>query len=185
MARTMTEHAATAKMVRATLKQAFPTVTFSVRSRSFAGGNDVRVEWTDGPTAKEVEALVSQHKYGHFDGMIDLYEYSNVRDDIPQVKYLSPTRRYSREATEAIVAWLNSHWAGYNLRVIDSPHGSYMIDRASDAPRGNGSGWQSQDVYRELQAMSLLCKDCGAATLPGDQFCPMCGHSLVKLEAIA
>ena len=34
------------------------------------------------------EKIVSKYQYGHFDGMNDIYEYSNSREDIPQAKYI-------------------------------------------------------------------------------------------------
>jgi len=64
--------AATAKLVRAALKKAFPGIKFSVRSSTYAGGASMRVGWVDGPKTKEVEAVVGPYKGGGFDGMIDL-----------------------------------------------------------------------------------------------------------------
>src|SRR5690242_9026009 len=75
--------AGAAKMIRQTLKQVFPGVTFSVTSKGYSGGSHVRVEWTDGPTDDMVELVANRHQMGHFDGMQDLYEYTNHRDDIP------------------------------------------------------------------------------------------------------
>ena len=43
--------AETAKLLlRAALKEAFPEVAFSVRSRTYAGGASIDVTWRDGPT---------------------------------------------------------------------------------------------------------------------------------------
>lgn len=68
----------TAKLVRAALKKSFPSVKFSVRSDSYAGGASIRVFWTDGPTRKDVEAIIKQFEGGGFDGMQDLkYSYSH------------------------------------------------------------------------------------------------------------
>jgi Large polyvalent protein associated domain 29 len=68
--------AATAKLIRAALKKAFPAVKFSVRSSSYSGGASIRVGWMDGPLAKEVEAVAGVYSSGGFDGMIDL-KYSS------------------------------------------------------------------------------------------------------------
>ena len=90
--------AAAAKAIRKELKAAFPSIKFSIRSESFAGGDAVRIGWTDGPTTDKVTDITRKYQYGHFDGMIDLYENSNNRDDIPQVKYVQESRHYSEEA---------------------------------------------------------------------------------------
>lgn len=100
MKKTLSEHANCAKQIRKELKQNFPTTKFSVTSQSYSMGDNVRVEWTDGPTETEVEFLIKKYQYGHFDGMQDLYEYTNSRDDIPQVKFVMTERDYSEEARE-------------------------------------------------------------------------------------
>jgi hypothetical protein len=63
--------AETAKLIRAALKKAFPTVKFAVRSKKYAGGASINVSWTDGPTAKQVEAITGQFQSAGFDGSID------------------------------------------------------------------------------------------------------------------
>jgi hypothetical protein len=64
--------AATAKLVRAALKKAFPKTKFSVRSDVYAGGASIDVSWTDGPCTKAVEPVAQQFHGGKFDGMIDM-----------------------------------------------------------------------------------------------------------------
>lgn len=65
----------TAKLIKQDLKTAWPTVKFSVRTGRGAGVSAVDVYWTDGPTEKQVEAVVGKYEAGHFNGMIDMYEY--------------------------------------------------------------------------------------------------------------
>ncbi len=62
----------TAKIIRKALNCTFPGHKFSVRSRSYAGGASIDINWTDGPTTKEVEAITHQFESRGFDGMIDL-----------------------------------------------------------------------------------------------------------------
>ena len=81
----MKERVQVSKMAKSILKKAFPAIKFSVRTPHY---NCVRVSWGNGPTVEAVESLVNQFEAGHFDGMTDCYEYSNRRDDIPQVGYL-------------------------------------------------------------------------------------------------
>jgi|ERR1700723_36560 len=64
--------AETAKLIRSAIKKAFPNVKFSVRSDSYSGGSSIRVDWTDGPTTKQVNAIASQYEGSGFDGSIDL-----------------------------------------------------------------------------------------------------------------
>lgn len=64
--------AETAKCVRVALKAAFPAVKFSVRSSSYAGGASIRISWTDGPSTKAVDGVVSVFEGAGFDGMIDM-----------------------------------------------------------------------------------------------------------------
>ena len=114
----MTDHAKAAKMIKAELKKAFPKTVFSVRSKGFAGGDAVHIDWTDGPTNDQVRNITDKYQYGHFDGMQDLYEYSNNRTDIPQAKYVQVRRDISDQARQIIIAELNKyeeiHEKGYS-----------------------------------------------------------------------
>jgi len=91
------QHAGAAAAIKAELKAAFPGVKFSVTSDSFSMGDSVHITWTDGPTSKEVKAISGKYQYGHFNGMEDIYENTNSRDDIPQSKYVSESRSISDE----------------------------------------------------------------------------------------
>jgi hypothetical protein len=148
MTRTPSTQAQAAAAIRKELKAAFPTVKFSVTSESFSGGDAVRIDWTDGPTSESVDKIVRKYQYGHFDGMIDLYEYSNRRDDLPaQVKYVSTQRTNSRDAFLAAVDEVNTRF-GWSL----IPHEKWnSIIHESDGPISGGWGWQSHEVNRLLQ----------------------------------
>ena len=61
-----------AKVARKRLKAAFPQVVFSVRTSKYSMGSSLRVNWTDGPTVKAVDAVVGDLDGSTFDGMIDL-----------------------------------------------------------------------------------------------------------------
>jgi len=95
-------HAATAAAIKEELKKAFPNTKFSVKSSSFAGGNDVCVNWDNGQTVKQVEEITRKYQYGSFNGMEDIYEYTNNREDIPQAKYVSENRHISEELTKEV-----------------------------------------------------------------------------------
>lgn len=68
-------------------------------------GNSVHVTVYDLPPAeyKAVNEFCSPYQYGHFNGMEDIYEYSNSRDDIPQTKYLHIKNEFSDEIRQK--AW--------------------------------------------------------------------------------
>lgn len=91
------QHAGAAAAIKAELKAAFPGIKFSVTSDSFSMGDSVHITWTDGPTSEEVKAISGKYQYGHFNGMEDIYENTNSRDDIPQSKYVSESRSISDE----------------------------------------------------------------------------------------
>ena len=92
-----TQSANCANAIKKLLSSKYPTMKFSVKSDNFANGNSVDIHWNLGPTTDEIEKLVGQFQYGHFDGMIDLYEYSNTRDDIPQAKFVQSQRDFRNE----------------------------------------------------------------------------------------
>lgn len=60
--------------IRVILKKHFPGQKFSVTSK-----DSINIKWDDGPTTDEVEALVKCFQLGTFNGMEDIYEYSNDR----------------------------------------------------------------------------------------------------------
>ena len=95
--RELTMAAKTAKAIREELKIKFPGTTFKVHSDNFSMGNSVDVYWTDGPTTKAVDEVIRKYQYGHFNGMIDMYEDTNVREDIPQAKFVFGKREISPE----------------------------------------------------------------------------------------
>jgi len=93
----LSSHAAAAAAIKAELSTLYPHIKFSVKSESFSMGDSVDIRWDDGPTTEEVEQISSKYQYGHFDGMTDMYESTNLRDDIPQSKYVHTSRNISEE----------------------------------------------------------------------------------------
>lgn len=85
----LSEQAQVAKLLKKKAKELGINVT-RCRSSSFAGGDSVSLRFDSGSddAVKQLEDYSSQFKQGHFDGMNDIYEYSNSRDDVPQTKWL-------------------------------------------------------------------------------------------------
>jgi len=137
----MSSQAQVAKAIRQELKK--HGIKGRVTSDSFAGGNSVTVSVEDLEpwVRKEIESFAGQFQYGHFDGMQDLYEYSNSRDDIPQAKYISVNCAYSLELRQKAYAYLLANWGGYEN------HPALYEDAQHE--RGCGD-WVSQEVYMVL-----------------------------------
>lgn len=108
-----------AKAVKKELKEKFPGIKFSVTSESFSGGDAVRVSWEDGPTYNTVNPLLTKYQYGHFDSMQDLYEFSNMRNDIPQTKYLSCSRYISEKTRANILPSTEKIWNAFPANLQD------------------------------------------------------------------
>lgn len=64
-----------AKLIRQSLKVAFPLTKFSVRLSRYAGGSSIDVKWIDGPSVAEVNRIAGKYKGADFDGSIDLKTY--------------------------------------------------------------------------------------------------------------
>lgn len=111
MSKQISDHAAAAKMIRAELKK--NGIAATVRARSYSGGSSVDVTITEDvlPATKHaVEEFCSRFQQGHFDGMTDSYDYSNRRDDLPQVRFVFVRVDYSdelRTAAREYVAAIN------------------------------------------------------------------------------
>ncbi|NIN00470.1 MAG: hypothetical protein GTO24_21030 [candidate division Zixibacteria bacterium] len=80
-----------AKIVRKVLKKEFPETRFSVRTRKYAGGASIDVEWWDGPVQKEVEAKVGYlQAYSH----MDITDYVHTKTSLHEGVEFSSGARY-------------------------------------------------------------------------------------------
>jgi hypothetical protein len=106
----------TAKLVRQSLKEAFPGVKFSVRSSTYSGGASIDVNWTDGPNAAQVESITKGFRASYFDGSIDYQGSIDHMMDGEQVRfgadYITSCRRYSDAAVERAIASVSRRYAG-------------------------------------------------------------------------
>jgi len=117
MKKTMSIAAQAAKAIRKELKEAFPGIKFKVKSDNFSMGNSVDINWVDGPMEKEVAKITAKYQYGHFNGMEDIYEYSNKNTDIPQVKFVSNNRELSFDYKKTCADMLNEMF-GTSIEII-------------------------------------------------------------------
>lgn len=94
--------------LRVLLKATFPGVKFSVRTSKYSGGDNMRIEWTDGPNDAAVEAIVDQFSGGSFDGRDDSYTYSRsaFTELFGSAKYTSAVRNVSQALVAKALAQL-------------------------------------------------------------------------------
>ena len=138
----MTTAAETARAIRKELKEKFPNIKFSVRSQNFSMGNAVDVNYTDGVPVEEVEAILYKYEYGRFNAMEDMYEITNRREDVPQVKYVTVQRSISKEIREQVKAELAIRFD------IENPEDDNEWMKACNL-------WPQQMVWKELQNKTL------------------------------
>lgn len=74
------------------IKSKLKAAGFAVQASSFAaaGCNGVRVRCksADMEHREAIENLALPYQYGHFNGMEDMYEISNVIEQLPQVMFV-------------------------------------------------------------------------------------------------
>ncbi len=107
---------AVAKLIRAALKEEFPTTKFSVRSKSYTGGSSITIYWTDGPVdeyatgplytdhgVKEVRPIARYFAGATFDGRDDSMHYHETPVGMATVRFganfVFTDRTLSGEAT--------------------------------------------------------------------------------------
>lgn len=112
MKKEISSHAGAAKMIRAYMKA--QGIAGSVRSKSYSMGSSINVDVVDLLPAQyaDLKSYVSQFEYGHFNGMEDIYEISNARNDIPQVKYAFVNNKMSDEMGEKIYQFMKGYYSG-------------------------------------------------------------------------
>lgn len=110
--KTLSEHAHAAQLIRTELKKR--GIKASVKSRSFSMGNAVDIDLQDENPAifKQVQDYCDQYQCGNFDGMTDSYDYSNVRKDIPQVKYVQIRNHFSDALNQKIWDFIRARYVG-------------------------------------------------------------------------
>lgn len=108
MERRYIDAADVAKLIRAAIKEAFPTVKFAVRTSKYSGGASIDVNYEDGPPLAAVEAITKRYAGSYFDGMID-YQGSiyHLLDGAPvrlQANFIFTSRHLSTTAMRVGVA---------------------------------------------------------------------------------
>lgn len=112
MKKEISEHAAAAKAIRAICKEL--GLNAKVKSSIYSMGSSVHVNLVnpDPKVMQELESRIGQFQYGHFDGMTDMYEYSNSNENIPQVKFVSASANYSNEIKQSAWDFIRANFGG-------------------------------------------------------------------------
>lgn len=93
---TISTRAAAAKAIRNELKK--NGIKARVTCKSYSGGDSVRVSVSNQApwVMAKINDFCNQYQMGHFNGMEDIYEYSNT-SDLPQVKFVFVDNNFSDE----------------------------------------------------------------------------------------
>lgn len=149
-------HAQAAAAIRKNLKA--QGIAGRVNSESYSMGSSVNVYVQDLNPAQyaAVKEFADQYQYGDFDGMQDLYNYSNVKSDLPQVKYVFVNNRISDEMRQKIWDFALGFYAGIegapadaqqasNFRIADwNMYGDQLINRLFQGGFNNDQFWKAQ-----------------------------------------
>jgi hypothetical protein len=108
---------------------------FSVKTSRFSMGDDMRVEWIDGPTSSQVDAIIQRYKSGDFDGMTDSYDYRKDHawtDAFGDAKYIFANREYSDSAIAGAIRTVTQryHFDGIKVPSVED----YQQGRAWNIP---------------------------------------------------
>ena len=124
-----------AKNIRIELKENFPDVKFSVRSKSFSMGNDINISWIDGPPNSAVRKITDKYQGGSFDGMVDLYTHSasKFNDEYGSAKYVFAQRDTSIDADL------------YLVHLVCKKYGVHKTDIGLKIKESNGHRWVHVD----------------------------------------
>lgn len=146
-----------AKNIRTELKQAFPGIKFSVKTERFSGGDSIDVRWTDGPTTKKVDEIISKYQAWSFDAMTDSSSYnpSPWTDLFGEARFVKSNRNYSDDMVAKAIEIVVKKWAGPDDEVptVDDYRkgNTHYLRRKSD---GFSYG---QEIYREM--VQIDCTD--------------------------
>jgi hypothetical protein len=163
----------TAAEVRKALKAAFPTIKFSVRSKSYSMGSSITVSYTDGPIQSQVQAILDGFEGAGFDGSQDLKyqkepaelngelvrfgaDYVNASRTISAELYKQAAREVAFETElpllRVVTEGRHSHIEGGNYQVPFRLHPSDNTI-VHDAIQGE---WYEQLVYQFARSISCI-----------------------------
>lgn len=90
------------QLLKSELKKVFPSVRFSVKYKSYAGWDSIKVERIDGPSENSVNEIAWKYQMGSFNWMEEMYEYNDNANCDTQAKYVF----LERELTDKSVCYI-------------------------------------------------------------------------------
>ncbi len=78
-----------AAQIRKKMKDAGFKASVTSFEASMRNGVRIYCKEADMPQPERIKEICMAYQYGHFNGMEDIYEYSNMSDHIPQVKFVN------------------------------------------------------------------------------------------------
>lgn len=138
-----------AKNVRFELKKAFPGVKFQVKTSRYSGGDSLRASWIDGPSTKQVDAIIQKYSAGHFDGMTDYYEYGNdvFNEIFGGCKYVFAERGFSDELIAKVIEQVAKDYGGCEPFTVE------------DYRKGRAYYWKQSGGCDMQRAMSVAMSE--------------------------
>lgn len=143
---TWSEARVAAENIRRELRAAFPGFKFSVKTD---GHDSVNVDWTDGPTTREVGRITGKYKAGDFDGMNDTYEYdrdATFADVFGSPRYVSKNRKVTDEG---------ARWAWTHAKDAANLPGHCGWGDAEDVGPGWYNGPRGDEIRRTWSEVSV------------------------------
>ena len=136
-----------AKLIRKHLKTV--GIKGKVTSEGYSMGDNVNVTIYDQPPniVAQIKEHCTKYEKGHFDGMTDMYEYSNSRNDIPQTKYLFISNIFSEELKQEAWNFIHSTFTGaeeYPKSLKDVPPSARVFEQ-----------WVSDLIFRLLNGSMI------------------------------
>ena len=148
----------TNKLIRKVLRESFPGVKFSVRTR----GGSTNIGWTNGPNAKQVERLISAFEGSYFDGMIDYkgsrYATLDGREVHFMADFIFTNRHYSDDLERMMAARLIARY-GQQCEYLETATPESML---AHWHKGNlwqvhpcGGDWSSENALGSMLHQKL------------------------------
>lgn len=124
--------AETAKIIRTRLKSQFPETKFSVKSKRYAGGSSISIDWKDGAALQAVEEAIAIFQGKSFDGMNDITQYHKVDWVGEQVcfpHYVNCHRTYSKEFIDRAYVYCCDRFpsAQEQLKIVGSTNFNFDV----------------------------------------------------------
>ena len=109
MTKQISEHASAAKMIRKELKAHGIKASVRASTGSMTSSINVDIKQDILPaTLEAIKSFTNKFQMGNFNGMEDIYEYSNTNKDLPQVKFVFVSVEYSDEIKAEVADYIGN-----------------------------------------------------------------------------